>query len=304
MTSEEVCPLNTTQIKCFLALADTLNFTKAAEQVYLSQPGLSRQIVSMERDLNTQLFIRDQKSVRLTPAGAMLAKHLPAIQQNYEALITQVQSVGMGYSGALTLGVLEGQWVGEEFADFCRGFMDAYPNIDFQIQQGSFGDLRRKLVSGEIDIAMTIEFDVADMENVICRKYDSDHAVFAVSRRLPLGQKEVITFEDMLEGTFLLISPEDSRVGTELTLEHFRAIGRSPRRIRYAPNLSTMMLWIEAGLGVGVINHQSSIAGNPSIRLISEVPLKDACACVVWQKDNLNPAIALFDQALAAREAQ
>ena len=294
--------MNTTQIKCFLALADTLNFTKAAEQLYMSQPGLSRQIVSLERDLNTQLFIRDQKSVRLTPAAALLAQELGDIEAAYENLIARVQSVGMGYSGSLTLGVLEGQWIGDEFADFCSRFMDAYPNIDFQIQQGSFSDLRRKLLSGEIDVAMTIQFDVADMEGIITRQYDSDHAVFAVSRRLPLGQKEHITFDDMLEGTFILISPEDSRTGTELTLEHFRKTGRSPRRIRYAPNLSTMMLWIEAGMGVGVINHQSSIAGNPSIRLITEVPLQEASACVVWKKENLNPAIALFDQALANRE--
>lgn len=294
--------MNTTQIKCFLALADTLNFTKAAEQLYMSQPGLSRQIVSLERDLNTQLFIRDQKSVRLTPAAALLAQELGGIEAAYENLISRVQSVGMGYSGSMTLGVLEGQWIGDAFTDFCSRFMEAYPNIDFQIQQGSFSDLRRKLLSGEIDVAMTIQFDVADMEGIITRQYDSDHAVFAVSRRLPLGQKEHITFDDMLEGTFILISPEDSRTGAELTLEHFRKIGRSPRRIRYAPNLSTMMLWIEAGMGVGVINHQSSIAGNPSIRLITEVPLQEASACVVWKKENLNPAIALFDQALATRE--
>lgn len=293
--------MNTTQIKCFLALAKTLNFTKAAEQLYMSQPGLSRQISTMERDLNTQLFIRDQKSVRLTPAGALLAQELGSIETAYENLITRVQSVGMGYSGSLTLGILEGQWVGAEFTDFCRRFMDAYPNIDFQIQQGSFSDLRRMLTSGEIDIAMTIQFDIADMDGIVTRRYDSDHAVFAVSRRLPLGQKEHITFEDLLDGTFLLISPEDSRTGTELTLEHFRRFGRSPRRIRYAPNLSTMMLWIESGLGVGVINHQSSVASNPSVRLIDEVPLQEASACVVWKKENLNPAIALFDQALINR---
>lgn len=293
--------MNTTQIKCFLALAKALNFTKAAEQLYMSQPGLSRQISTMERDLNTQLFIRDQKSVRLSPAGALLAQELGDIETAYENLIARVQSVGMGYSGSLTLGILEGQWVGAEFTDFCRRFMDSYPNIDFQIQQGSFSDLRRMLTSGEIDIAMTIQFDIADMEGIVTRRYDSDHAVFAVSRRLPLGQKEHITFDDLLDGTFLLISPEDSRTGTELTLEHFRKLGRAPRRIRYAPNLSTMMLWIESGLGVGVINHQSSVASNPSVRLIDEVPLKEANACVAWKKENLNPAIALFDQALINR---
>ena len=59
--------MNTTQIKCFLALAETLNYTRAAARLYLSQPGLSRQINSIEQELNTQLFIRNQRNVRLTP---------------------------------------------------------------------------------------------------------------------------------------------------------------------------------------------------------------------------------------------
>ncbi len=65
--------MNTTQIKCFLAVAETLNFTKAANQLFISQPGLSRQIVSLERELNTLLFIRDKHTVRLTPAAAVPA---------------------------------------------------------------------------------------------------------------------------------------------------------------------------------------------------------------------------------------
>ena len=68
--------MNTTQIKCFLALAETLNFTKAAARLYMSQPGLSRQISSLEQELNTQLFIRGSKGVTTTPAGALLAREL------------------------------------------------------------------------------------------------------------------------------------------------------------------------------------------------------------------------------------
>ena len=72
--------MNTTQVKCFLALADTLNYTRAAMRLYMSQPSLSRRIVSLEQELNTQLVIRDQKQVRLTPAGALLARELGGIK--------------------------------------------------------------------------------------------------------------------------------------------------------------------------------------------------------------------------------
>ena len=290
--------MNTTQIKCFLTLADTLNFTKAAAKLYISQPALSRQIATLEQEINSLLFIRDQKSVRLTPAGTLLAKELGGIQASLEELITRVQTVGMGYTGTLTIGVLEGQWMGEEFTNLYRRFMDAYPNVDFRMGQGSFGTLRHQLDSGEIDIAITIEFDVAGLDELVYRPLGQDRAVFAISRERPLARKEVITFEDLAQETLLVISPEDCRMGTDLLFNDLRAAGVSVPSVRYAPNLATVMLWVEAGLGVGIINHQSNLARNPNVRLISEIPLKDASPCVAWRKDNLNPAIALFDQML------
>ena len=288
--------MNTTQIKCFLTLADTLNFTRAAAQLYISQPALSRQISTLEQEINSLLFIRDQKSVRLTPAGALLASELGGIQSSLDNLIARVQTVGMGYTGTLTIGVLEGQWLGEEFTSLYRRFMDTYPNIDFRIAQGSFGALRRQLDSGEIDMAITLEFDVAGLEDLIYRSLGRDQAVFAISKKRPLAQKETITFEDLVSETLLVISPEDCRMGTELLFGDLHHQGLSAPSIRYAPNLSTVMLWVEAGLGVGIINHQSNLARNPDVRLISEIPLKDASPCVAWKKQNLNPAIALFDQ--------
>ena len=290
--------MNTTQIKYFLTLADTLNFTKAAAKLYISQPALSRQIVALEQEINSLLFVRDQKSVRLTPAGALLAKELGGIQASLDDLITRVQTVGMGYTGTLTIGVLEGQWMGEEFTNLYRRFMDAYPNIDFRMGQGSFGALRRQLDSGEIDIAITLEFDVLGLDDIVFRKLSQDQAVFAISKERPLAQKETITFEDLVTETLLVISPDDCRMGGQLLFDHLREMKLSAPSIRYAPNLSTVMLWVEAGLGVGIINHQSNLARNPNIRLISEIPLREASPCVAWKKDNLNPAIALFDQLL------
>ena len=75
--------MNSTQIKCFLALSETLNFTKAASRLYLTQPALSRQIVTLEQELNTLLFIRDSKNVSLTPAGALLSSELGAFTRRW-----------------------------------------------------------------------------------------------------------------------------------------------------------------------------------------------------------------------------
>ena len=291
--------MNRMQIKCFLALAQTRNFTKAAEQLYISQPGLSHQIVSLERELNTQLFVRNRKAVQLTPAAKLLAKELPALDKAYEELIGRVQAVGRGHSGSLTVGTLESQWLGGRFADLCCAFVHRYPDIDLQLRSGAFSDVRRWLSTGEVDIGLTLQFDVADASELESRPFDADYARFAVSRRLPLGRKEQITWDDLMEETLLLISPDDSRVGASLSRQLLQSRGLSPKQIRYAPNLSTVMLWIEAGLGVGIINQHSSIASNPTIRVIEELVLDDAGAnaCFAWKKDCVNPAVELFIRA-------
>lgn len=294
--------MNTMQIKCFLALADTLNFTKAAAQLYISQPALSRQIANMEQEINTQLFFRDQKRVRLTPAGALLAEGLEDIQTATDTLISEVQTIGMGYAGSLTIGTLEGQWMGEHFTDLCRQFMQTYPNIDLKIDQGSFSELRRQLSSGEIDIAVTLEFDIAGQNGVVLRRLYEEQAVFAVSRKLPLAQKENITFKELLTETLLVISPEDSRMGYDLLERDLRREGLRPNNVRRAPNRSTLMLWVEAGLGVGLINNSSSLANNPAIRVINELPVGDASSCLAWRRDNPNPAIILFEKLLTDME--
>lgn len=292
--------MNTTQIKCFLALAETLNYTRAAARLYLSQPGLSRQINSMEQELNTQLFIRNQRNVRLTPAGALLAEKLRPLMENYEEIIEQVQTVGRGYSGVLDIGLLEGQRLDDEVVDLFQTFMERYPNISLQICQGSFGDLRRQLHNGKLDIIFTLQFDVEGEEDVVIHPYgdETEKAVFAISKKLPVAQKEIITIEDLAKETMLIISPEDSRGGSELVKEFNKSQDAVSFNKRYAPNLPTLALWIEAGLGFGIINPHTNMANNPTIRLIPEIPLNEANSCAAWLSGNENPAIPLFAEML------
>ena len=73
------------QMRTFLAVADCLNFTKAAERLYLSQPTVSRQIQSLEEECKTPLLVRTRKEVRLTPAGAIMVSHLKKSLEEIEA---------------------------------------------------------------------------------------------------------------------------------------------------------------------------------------------------------------------------
>lgn len=290
--------MNTTQIRCFLAVMETLNFTKAAEQLFISQPGLSRQIVSLERELNTLLFIRDKNGIRPTPAANVLVKELDHFETRIEDLVHKVQRAGQGYSESLTIGMLSGQFTSEHLTDRILKYMAKHPNVDLIFKQGSFKDLRAWIVSGDIDIAVTQEFDIQNMDGIQIRRFYVDNPVFAISRLTKTGQKEHITLEDLTEEALIYISPDDCRAGYELTHAFVKNHDLHFADVRYAPNLPTAMMWIETGQGVGIINHTSSIVTNSSIRLLEDLlgSQQDAYTCFAWKADNPNPAILHFTE--------
>lgn len=288
--------MNTTQIKCFLTVAETLNFTKAAKQLFMTQPGLSRYITSLERELNVLLFIREKQRVRLTPAGALLAKEMKEFDSMINNIIARVQKVGEGYSGRLTIGSLGGQWLDDEFVDIYTRFIRKNPNIDLTFRQGSFRELREWLTAGEIDIAMTLEFDIQGMTEVLYERYAAGHPYLAISRHRELGHKNRITMEEMISEPMIVISPNDSRAGYELVMRFLKSMGKEKRDIRLAPNLATLMMLIEAGQGVGIVNPSSGITHKDSIVTLEMNDDNSASCCFAWMKSNYNPAISLFVQ--------
>ena len=80
-----------TQIKYFLTAARCLNFTEAANQLFITQPALSQQITAIEAELNMQLFIRHKNKLRLTPAALVLLEELPAYEKSYLEIIEKAK---------------------------------------------------------------------------------------------------------------------------------------------------------------------------------------------------------------------
>ena len=86
-----------TQLESFLILAQRLNFTQAADDLFISQPALSRMISSLEQEVGLQLFYRSSRSVSLTPAGRAFAQQCPRILDSYRAGMEKVFGQGSCY---------------------------------------------------------------------------------------------------------------------------------------------------------------------------------------------------------------
>ena len=98
-----------TQIQCFLTAAKCENFTKAAQQLFVTQPVLGRHIANLEEEIGFPLFSRDRKAVRLTPYGKLLEEYLLECQRGFTALKQKMLARQRLEKNELILGTVEGQ---------------------------------------------------------------------------------------------------------------------------------------------------------------------------------------------------
>jgi len=285
--------MNMVQIKYFLTAAKCLNFTKAAEQLYITQPALSRQILAMEKELNMQLFIRANRAVRMTPAAQVLADRFQKIYDEYQDAVASAQSSFRGLSGVLNIGILDGAKVGDLFPDTLRYFAGNYPNVEISLRSYSFNGLTERLYGNELDLIMTLKFDVAHRENIRYRVIEKtrDHVVVHKNHRLANANR--VKLSDFQDDVFLMVSPEDSEMSSGLIRKALARQHVSPI-IRYASSIQEEMLWVEAGVGVCILDTRNIMVDNPAVRFLDVDIISDPSLSLAWHKDNHGPLTELF----------
>lgn len=282
------------QIKWFLAVARTLNFTKAADQLGISQPTLSRQIVNMEEEMNLQLFIRHGRSITLTPAGRALAEKLEGLYEQILDSVSEAQQIQRGISGDLRIGILDGTHVSDFMPLIVSYFEQHHPYVEIQFAYCSFDELENKLYNGTLDIAFTVYFSIAEKEYLISKYVEHSRDYLMMNQYHRLASKENVTLEDCKDEVFILISKEDCPESSALIIEACKEKGFYPN-IKYAPSLYDMILNTETGKGITILDSRNILRFNPNIKAFELEPMKwDPSLVAAWNRSNYNPAIPIF----------
>ena len=146
--------INTQQLLYFMELANCLNFTRAAANLYVAQPTLSQQIAELEAQLGVTLFNRNSRSVTLTPAGAILYASYPDLSARFQNMQQRMLVTAAGFSGSLTFGFLD------IFLDLIptimRDFKTAFPEIAIKPCYANMTDLIKGLKNTIIDVALSV----------------------------------------------------------------------------------------------------------------------------------------------------
>lgn len=288
-------PMNLIQMKYFITAARCLSFTKAAQQLYITQPALSRQILSMEKELNLQLFIRTGGHVRLTPAGKILCEKFQKIYEDYQKAVFMAEQSFRGLSGSLNIGILDGARVGDLFPATLRYLASHYPNVEINLRNYSFNGLIQRLYDNELDLIITLKFDVAYRENIDFKVIEKTRDHIVVHKNHPMASRSYVSLGDFENDIFIMVSREDSEMSPRLIKEALERAGVHPT-VRYASSIQEEMLWVEAGVGVCILDSRNVMRNHPSVRFLNTDTISDPSLSLAWHKDNDNPLRGVFTE--------
>lgn len=283
--------MDTNQMKYFLTAAICLNFTEAAVQLHVTQPTLSRHITAIESELNVQLFIRDNRSLRLTQAGKFLYEKLSALYGEYCDIVEMTRDKSFGITGTLNVGVLDGIVVSALLPEVLAKIRKKHPDIRVGLSRGSFRSLVDGLYKRSADVAILLEFDVQTRDKIRYRRLLPSVDGVAMHASHPKAGCELVSLSDFRDDTVILLSKEDAPNAAPIFLEECRKLGFYPHNCVYAPNQQTSMLMVEAGVGVAVVSDHNNLLHNPGVRFVPLDVDWPTSLVAAWHQENHSTVI-------------
>ncbi len=236
------------QLQYVVAVAEELNFTRAADKVSVSQSTLSHQIAKLEDELGIKLFDRSSRSVHVTQAGAdfvrrarLMLTDLVAAQQSMEAFRGLLK-------GTLRIGTIASTGM-IDFASLLAHFHQRHPNLNFAVNQSGTYGLLKDLHAGEIDIALTTRPSDPPYDEIDFTHLADDYYVLVVPPTHRFAGRDEIDLAEASEERFVFYSGSGSLYYT--CMAACTAAGFKPNIVCYSDDAATRFSLISAGMGVG-----------------------------------------------------
>jgi len=220
------------RLRYFVAVAEELNFTRAAERLHLAQQPLSAAVQKLEREVGVRLFDRSPRRVALTPAGEALLPKARAAISAAEAAYATARNADRGTAGALRVGVSPGAYASA--APVLRELASSYPDLELEVRHDASGPLMVELRAHRLDVLVGASVPVAPLFGRELLRLEE--ALLAVHPDSPHAGRESIALEE-LHGETFLIAPETLAPGYNDALIGFCAdAGFTPKTL-VAPGL-------------------------------------------------------------------
>lgn len=284
-------------LQCFIGVAQTRNFTRAAEQLYITQPALSRKIAELEREYGCPLFRRKERPVELTAAGTIFYKRAKQIMA--DCLLLEEEMAGVRQGMQLPLSIGYGMAGHMPFLTRALETLRAQsPDIHVSLLRMFNATVIEALAEGRCDAGLVnLPEGIAESWALHKRIFPCGLCAF-IPLHHPLAQRASIRLGDLAQERLITFSRSTSPRQYDYILETCRQAGFEPNVVAHAPDTSTfaMLLQLEGLIALMPATTTVMVADLVKVVLVSDTQGFDMA--LVWHKANKNPGIQLLCEAL------
>lgn len=286
--------MDTKQLAYFVAVAKYQNFSRAAEDFYLSQPAISHQIKMLERELDTELFARNTKKVTLTESGALFLEDAKAILESVERA---KQKLAAARQQPAVLRICHLAAATHDFlSNLVNRFRLQYPHVKIRlIRQDAYG-ISESVARRDADIYFSIMSDLMKSPSLEIRKVQTDSLCLVTRKDHPALQQPTLDFQQLAKEPFLVFYPNHARYMNKRIAELCGKLGFHPQVTEQYDLYETLLQAVEAGTGISILPYRSRnyMQTSQLAFTLLDNGSTDLDLAIAWEKEVTNPAVPRF----------
>lgn len=292
--------MNTQELKCFLRVAERMNFTRAAEELYLTPPTVTHHIQKLESELGVQLFQRDSKSVQLTLEGEIFYQDAREIIMKIEAAFSHVNDIKNSKHTFLRIGCITSQEV-SVLSDSLSLLKKKFPCVEPRIIITDFTQAFRMLKEDHLDLVLGSRDMVLNQNDFQFHSLYSCRscAIFSQEYSTIFSRNEV-SLEDLSSYPLIALNPKNIPIQPNDAIERFLTTKTQPVHIIRQEDATAVITLAASGYGIGILPEyvlSNSVHTTVHYARIKESPCIEYG--IIYHTSSKNPYITKFSTILS-----
>lgn len=269
-------------LRYFAAVAEARHFGRAAARLRIAQPPLSRQIQALEAELGFSLLDRSKKRVELTPAGAVLARHVQKIFATIDTAVHEATRAAAGDFGRLAIGYSTAVAL-SGFSELLRAFREKAPGVELVLREKPAQVQLQAIRAGELDVGFVRgDVDLED-DTLQSRRVRREPLLMVLPSDHALAKKKRIALGEVARDPFVLWPRGVAPMVFDYLMRLCHGAGFTPQIAQEATQLDIVSL-VSAGFGVSILPASFEAARRPGVVFLPIVGSPSVELFVVWRR--------------------
>jgi DNA-binding transcriptional LysR family regulator len=288
-------------LRYFSAVAQHLNYSEASRRLHVAQPAISQTILDLEEEIGAKLFLRSNRNVQLTAAGAVLLEEVQSILKRADEAKRAAQRAARGEVGVLRIGFIAPA-TAPILPPLLQAYRDRYPDVELQLQHMNPDAQVAAFDDGKLDLGFSRPLLPEQSPYFEEEMIYSDYLVTVLPPKHPLAKERKIQLQKLAPEPFVLFHRIGAPVLFDEVVGMCRQAGFSPK-IRHETDLmTTVFLLVEGGLGVSLVpSCARGLEQQKTVRRPLTVRSNPLCLCAIWPRGSQSPTLEAFLQILRAQ---